>query len=884
MIVRAWQGDRGFDMTSFERFREFLRMLAVLAPFAGPVCADFPTPLQERCILSLEAAGARVAQAGAQVLVRCVREALRGDAGSGLDACFAAAGPNLARARAQTLDAAAACAQAPDYGPTDPQAIGQAFADAFDPRRLFGADPAATLRAAGQTPAAARCLTALTEEFSAAARAEIADYRPCLKRRFARKEVFAANDFEACIGTEESAATRRAKRHALTQIAAQCRDAATRPRLPGACAEAASAEELGACLAAQAHCGACAALNGAHAGAAKSCLRYENGAARFLCGARAESKRSVARQWDEEILEAIRADTPRPPVHARNLFHLSVAMYDAWGAYDGHAQTYLTAERLVSADPARDRNVAVSFAAYRVLTERYSETLALNADRSQARFRARMHDLGLDPDYLSTVGDAPAAVGNRIAQAVIDYGLRDGSNEAENYDDPGYSPVNPPLIVKEPDIALTDPSDPSRRLDPNRWQPLSLDKIVTQNGIPLPAKVQTFIGSQWGAVAPFALTENAQDDLYSDPGPPPRLGGAGDAAYREQAVQLIRLSSYLTADDPTVLDISPASLGNNSPGANDGAGYPANPVTGAPYTPQPALRGDFGRALAEYWADGPTSETPPGHWNLFANAVADAPGFERRIGGEGPVLDALEWDVKTYFALNGALHDAAVACWGAKRKYDGARPITMVRYMAKMGQSSDPALPSYHPDGLPLIPGLIELVTAESAAPGGRHAELTTPEAGGRIGDIAVLAWPGSPDDPKTQVAGVRWTLGKAWVPYQRKTFVTPAFPGYFSGHSTFSRAAAEALAALVGSPYFPGGLYEFVAPQDRYLIHERGPSREVRLQWASFFDAADQAGQSRLWGGIHAEADDFAGRLAGRRIGLDAFAKAAAYFRGNAR
>ena len=75
-------------------------------------------------------------------------------------------------------------------------------------------------------------------------------------------------------------------------------------------------------------------------------------------------------------------------------------------------------------------------------------------------------------------------------------------------------------------------------------------------------------------------------------------------------------------------------------------------------------------SLAEFWADGPKSETPPGHWNVIANQVADSPGFELRIGGQGPVVDRLEWDVKTYFALNGAVHDAAVAAWGAKGYYD----------------------------------------------------------------------------------------------------------------------------------------------------------------------------------------------------------------------
>ena len=385
-------------------------------------------------------------------------------------------------------------------------------------------------------------------------------------------------------------------------------------------------------------------------------------------------------------------------------------------------------------------------------------------------------------------------------------------------------------------------------------------------------------------MTPFALTRANPTDLYLDPGPQPQLSGLGDATdltFKAQVQQVIELSSRLTPDDPTMIDISPASLGNNPLGTNDGHGYPVNPATGQPYTPELVKRGDFGRLIAEYWADGPTSETPPGHWNVLANSVADTAGFERRFRGAGPVLDPLEWDVKTYLALNAAVHDAAIACWGAKRRYDGVRPITMIRYMGKKGQSSDSGQASFHPMGLPLEPGVIELITAESSAPGQRHADLVA--AGAQLGDVAIVAWPGGPADPKTQHSGTRWVLAKGWVPYQRATFVTPAFPGYFSGHSTFSRSAAEVLTLITGSEFFPGGLGEFVVRQNGFLQFEAGPSGDVTLQWARYFDAADQAGQSRLWGGIHVEADDFTGRRVGDQIGIAALNKALTYFDGTA-
>ena len=81
---------------------------------------------------------------------------------------------------------------------------------------------------------------------------------------------------------------------------------------------------------------------------------------------------SIARVWDEEILAGIRMDRPNPPVHARNLFHLSAAMYDVWAAYDPVAVGYLYHSKHPAADVAAARRQAISFAAYRILAERYA--------------------------------------------------------------------------------------------------------------------------------------------------------------------------------------------------------------------------------------------------------------------------------------------------------------------------------------------------------------------------------------------------------------------------------------------------------------------------------------------------------------------------------
>jgi hypothetical protein len=575
--------------------------------------------------------------------------------------------------------------------------------------------------------------------------------------------------------------------------------------------------------------------------------------------------RSVARVWDEALLDAIRRDVPAPTVHARNLFHTSAAMWDAWAAYDPDGDGYFVDEKQEADDVGAAREAAISYAAYRVLLHRYSLAAGLQATFDE--LVATMESLCYRTDFTSTEGDSPAALGNRIAAAVIAAGRDDGALEERRYTDTTYRPVNQPLVV-------ADPGAPMR--DPNRWQPLALARQVAQNGQPIPGNIQRFVGPHWGRVDTFGLSGSAEG-LPVDPGPPPQLGGdaASADAFKQAAVAVLRDSSVLDPADGATIDIGPGALGDNPLGTNDGDGHDVNPSTGEPYAPNEVRRGDFARALAEFWADGPDSETPPGHWNSIANEVSDTPGFGRRIGGDGPELDRLEWDVKLYLALNGAVHDAAVAAWGVKGYYDSARPISMIRYMGAKGQSSDPAGAAYDPDGLPLVPGLIEVVTPASSAAGQRHQHLAD-----HLGEVAVRAWRGNPGDPADEASGVGWIRAVDWVPYQRATFVTPAFAGYVSGHSTFSRAAAEVMNAFTGDPYFPGGISQWTVPAGD-LVTEAGPSRDVTLQWATYFDAADQAGISRIFGGIHIPADDFEGRRIGTACGRAAWSLAQRYFAG---
>jgi hypothetical protein len=292
------------------------------------------------------------------------------------------------------------------------------------------------------------------------------------------------------------------------------------------------------------------------------------------------------------------------------------------------------------------------------------------------------------------------------------------------------------------------PANPPERLvDPNRWQPLRQPD----------GTVQRFLAPHWGLVAPFALHVGCQ--LRPRRGPR-RHPGPG---YRRQAEQVLADSAELT---------------------------------------------DQHKATTEYWADGPGSETPPGHWCLLAQWVSARDGH------------GLDQDAVLFFALGGALHDAAVAAWDAKRAFDSVRPVSAVRWLFAGHQ---------------------------------------------------VCAW-GGPGQ------GTRLVNGEEWQPY----LPTPPFAEYVSGHSTFSAAAAEVMARWTGSDRFDATV---TVPAGSSRV-EPGttPAADVTLHWPTFSDAADQAGRSRRYGGIHFRDGDLAGRALGRMVGLRAWLAASALAGGRTR
>ena len=289
---------------------------------------------------------------------------------------------------------------------------------------------------------------------------------------------------------------------------------------------------------------------------------------------------------------------------------------------------------------------------------------------------------------------------------------------------------------------------PQQILDADHWQPL----FISATGV-----TQSYIAPHWGLVTPFALTSTDQFPPAETP------ATHGSPAYKAQVDAIIQTTAGLD---------------------------------------------DRQKIIAEYWADGPTSELPPGHWCLFAQFVSRA----HKHG--------LDTDVYMFFAMTNAVLDASIAAWGTKRRWDSVRPVTAVHFLYT-GQQ----IPWYALTG-------------------------------------------GSP----------RTVAGADWQPYQAKNVITPPFPEFYSGHSVFSAAAAEVLRSFKASDKF--GAFTRRPKGSSRVEPGAAPGADVILSWPTFTDAADEAGISRRYGGIHFKDGDLAGRAAGRLIGAQAWRKAKSLFR----
>jgi hypothetical protein len=166
--------------------------------------------------------------------------------------------------------------------------------------------------------------------------------------------------------------------------------------------------------------------------------------------------------------------------------------------------------------------------------------------------------------------------------------------------------------------------------------------------------------------------------------------------------------------------------------------------------------------------------------------------------------------------------DAGIACWETKRFYNNSRPITAIRFLFR---------------------------------------------------DQTIQGWKGN-----RQVGSI---LGQNWKPFQPDSFITPPFAEYSSGHSTFSAASAEILKRFTGSDSF--GHSVTIAIGTSLAEPAITPATPITLSWPTFSDAADEAGWSRRYGGIHFEDGDLRARNMGRLIGDLVWNKGQEYINGTA-
>ncbi|MCU0358448.1 MAG: CRTAC1 family protein, partial [Cyclobacteriaceae bacterium] len=290
-----------------------------------------------------------------------------------------------------------------------------------------------------------------------------------------------------------------------------------------------------------------------------------------------EPEFSIARIWNEALLEAIRNDFARPTVHARNLYHISAAMYDAWAAYETGRPTYFLGKQRHNIHfPLTDfpsplnielaRKEAISYAAYRLISYRFRNSPG--ASITLGMLSKLMLTLGYNADLqsLDYATGEPYALGNYIASLVIAYGKQDGSNEENDYANLFYKPVNPPI---NPAV----PGNP-RMLDPNRWQPLNLVRFIDQSGNEI-GEVPPFLSPEWGRVQPFSLEDRnlsikKRDGheywVYYDPGKPPLLDTQKSTPLSEEYKKSFLLVSIWSSPDTGSATPSPPTAARISRG------------------------------------------------------------------------------------------------------------------------------------------------------------------------------------------------------------------------------------------------------------------------------------------------------------------------------
>ncbi|MEZ6088540.1 MAG: vanadium-dependent haloperoxidase [Pirellulaceae bacterium] len=231
---------------------------------------------------------------------------------------------------------------------------------------------------------------------------------------------------------------------------------------------------------------------------------------------------------------------------------------------------------------------------------------------------------------------------------------------------------------------------------------------------------------------------------------------------------------------------------------------------------------DKQKLIAEFWEDAKHTSFPPGTWMTFGQFVS------------GRDQHSLDDDAKLFFALSNAIFDASIATWDAKTHYDYVRPVRAIRDLGTLG----------------LI---------------GEFDET--------LGGYAIDAWsPGM---------GTQTILATDFLTYQTPGGdPSPPFSEYTSGHSSFSAAGATILELFTGDELF-GGTVAFERGSSRFEPTST-PATEIELAWDTFRDAADEAGLSRIYGGIHFSDGDLNGRSLGNEVAEAVWRKSQEYITGS--
>jgi hypothetical protein len=492
---------------------------------------------------------------------------------------------------------------------------------------------------------------------------------------------------------------------------------------------------------------------------------------------------NVILKWDEQLLTTIRAypAVTGPTITARAIGVLHTATYDAWAAYDSVAKGTRLLGSLRQPEAQRtgqlgldNKSKAISIAAYRVLSDLFPpgsfpcvpNTCPTDGTAKYLTPDKLLAKLGYNAGETNgnAAIDTPAEVGNAAADAVLTYRHQDNSNQSGGYaDTTGYTADNTWNQVLAPGhwqpLCVLTPAGVLAKVEPVRDPTLACPDTTP----PTNYTVQRPLTPQWGTVTGFALNPATQmPPHFSVPGPPM----AADGSY-----------------DPTEIDLALSDTSNLD---------------------------DVKKAKAEYWADGPQSEFPPGHTMVFAQALS-------RMRAH-----TLDQDAKLFFMLGNAQMDASISAWKAKYDYDCVRVITAIRV---------------------------------------------------RYAGQQITSWLG----PNK---GYGKVLGQNWLPYQQLNVVTPPFPEYVSGHSTFTAAGRTILGGFEGSDKFNA---QVVIPAGSSRFEENTPATNITLTWKTLTAAADEAGWSRRWGGIHFKSGDEHGRLLGKVVASDVWDKAQTYFNGTA-